>query len=160
MATNQKKTDTPNHDAAANNAAVAGVQADAAMARLPRASRRLRDIADAIRVEYIRPVELSKLGPFNLVDAHIRQARGEFGIQCDYECIILTGDAAGASSMLTLNESPTRRKLVEQIQKYGSVGPVLLRPVGKEIRGNQPWGFVEPGTPEAEGVVDPAQAVG
>lgn len=153
------------HDAAANSAAadkdrdsavtraVLGVNADVAAAGMPRARMRLKDIAERIAVDYIRPQELSKMGPFNIVDAITRQPRGEFGVQCDFECIILTGEAAGASAMLTLNESPTRRKLVAMVQKYGSIGPVLLRPVGKEIRGNQPWGFVEPGTPEAEGVV-------
>jgi hypothetical protein len=127
---------------------------------LQKARVRLADIADKLEVEYIRPTELAALGPFNIIDAHVREKRGEFGIQCEYECVLLTGEQAGAAAFLTLNESPTRRKLVEMVERYGSVGPVLLRPVGKEIRGNQPWGFVEPGTPESEGVVTGGRVLG
>lgn len=152
----------PAHDAARNNEAVAQVVGNAQqiLGAAGKARVRLADIADKLEVEYIRPTELAALGPFNIIDAHIREKRGEFGVQCEYECVLLSGEQAGAAAFLTLNESPTRRKLVEMVERYQSVGPVLLRPVGKEIRGNQPWGFVEPGSPESEGVVTGGVALG
>lgn len=152
------KNKAPMHDAARNSEAVAKVEADAAAMGIRGARVRLADIADKLEVEYIKPQELAALGAFNIIDAHVRGKRGEFGVQCEYECQLLSGEQAGASAFLTLNESPTRRKLVDMVQNYGSVGPVLLRPVGKEIRGNQPWGFVEPGSAEAEGVTADATA--
>lgn len=157
-----RKDAVPMHDAARNNEAVARVIGEAMNAGVADAKARVRlsDIAEKLEVEYIRPTELAALGPFNIIDAHVREKRGEFGVQCEYECVILSGEQAGASAFLTLNESPTRRKLVEMVERYRSVGPVLLRPVGKEIRGNQPWGFVEPGSPEAEGVVTGGVALG
>lgn len=99
------------------------------------------DIVDQLKVDYIKPRELAGMGRFNITDAYERN--GEFGFECCFEVVIVEpGELVGARGTITLRETPVRRRLVSIVRKAGVVGPYTLVEVGREVRGNQPWGFV------------------
>jgi hypothetical protein len=95
------------------------------------------EIESEIATEFVKPSDLAEEGPFNITDAYTRT--GQFGDECAFE-IQLVKD--GTTAVMTLKDTPARRKLVHFIKANGSVGPYVLEPVGKAVRGNQPWGFV------------------
>jgi hypothetical protein len=104
-----------------------------------KANRGLEDVGNELSAEYVKPTDLEG-HKVNIVDAYTRT--GQFGDECCFEVQYIEGEFAGASAIVTLKESPMRKKLVRAVQKHGSLGPVKLAQVGKEIKGNKPWGFV------------------
>jgi hypothetical protein len=136
------------HDAGANAAA-----ADAG--NIPsRARQGINDVAKRLQITYVKPIHLQHMGRFDIVAGHIRKERGKFQEQCEFEIELLDGENAGAQALLTLTANPQRRRLVDILRSSGSVGPVVLRPVGKAQEGqSQAWGFVDPDSPEGQGVI-------
>lgn len=112
-----------------------------------RANKSIGALTGELSAEYVKPSDLAG-HKVNIVDAYERQ--GQYGDECCFEVQYIEGEFAGASAIVTLKTSPMRKKLVRSVAKYGSIGPVVLAEVGKEIKGNKPWGFVD-ANPPAEG---------
>jgi hypothetical protein len=133
-----------------------------AAAQRPEISKKFRanvapaDVTDRLKIDYVKPASLAKMGRFNIIDGYERTSR--FGTECAFEFVIVEpGQNEGAKGTVTFKETPVRRKMIEIVRKSGSVGPYTLAPVGEEFEGNKPWGFVP--ADGSEVVADTAEVV-
>lgn len=128
---------------------------------VPRAAVSYEDIADELSVEFIKAKDLAECGSFNIVGVSKRAAQGRFPAQINYEVQFLEGKATGATSVVSLRETPMRVRLCEKVQQYGSIGPLVLIEGAQGNEGNNaPWVFVSPQAAKSGNAIPSDDAAG
>lgn len=80
-----------------------------------------------LSMEWVRAADLATMGAFNITDAHFRTSARYNKEEVVFTIALTTGPNAGAEAMLSLDETPIRRKLAQQVMASRlPIGPCLL----------------------------------